>query len=46
MTSAIRNISVIGTARASIENGSVVGVATADSTTLPKMTILRAFFNW
>ena len=38
MTSATRNSTVIGSASASIEKGSVDGVATAPKTKVPKMT--------
>ena len=43
MTSAARNNSVIGAARASMENGSVEGVAMAPKTKVPKITRVRYF---
>ena len=46
MPSATRNSSVIGRARASIENGSVDGVATAPKTKVPKMTRVRYLDSW
>ena len=46
MTSAARNSRLIGSARASIENGSVDGVATAPKTKVPKMTRVRYLASW
>ena len=43
ITSAARKSAVIGSASASIENGSVDGVATAPKTKVPKITNVRYF---